>query len=70
MKAYDSVRREVLYNILIDFGVAMKLARVVKICLNETYSKGRIGEYLSDTLIIKNSLNKEMLYRHCFSSFL
>jgi hypothetical protein len=24
-KAYDSVRREVLYNILIEFGVPMKL---------------------------------------------
>jgi len=24
-KAYDSVRKEVLYNILIEFGVSMKL---------------------------------------------
>jgi hypothetical protein len=37
-KAYDSVRREELYNILIDFGVPMKLVRLIKICLNETYS--------------------------------
>jgi hypothetical protein len=27
-KAYDSVRREVLYNILIEFGVPMKLIRL------------------------------------------
>jgi hypothetical protein len=27
---YDSVRREVLYNILIGFGVHMKLARLMK----------------------------------------
>jgi sorting nexin-29 len=27
-KAYDSVRREVLYNILIEFGVPMKLCQV------------------------------------------
>jgi hypothetical protein len=26
-KAYDSVRKEVLYNILIDFGVPLKLVR-------------------------------------------
>ena len=26
-KAYDSVRREVLYNILIEFGIARKLVR-------------------------------------------
>jgi hypothetical protein len=38
-KAYDSVRREVLYNILIEFGVPMKLVRLIKMCLNETYSK-------------------------------
>jgi hypothetical protein len=35
-KACDSVRREVLYNILIEFGVPMKLVRLVKMCLIET----------------------------------
>jgi hypothetical protein len=30
-KAYDSVRREVLYNILIkEFGISMKLLRLIK----------------------------------------
>jgi hypothetical protein len=38
-KAYDSVRREVLYKILIEFGIPMKLVRIIKMCLNETYSK-------------------------------
>jgi hypothetical protein len=38
-KAYDSVRREVLYNILIELGITMKLVRLIKMCLNETYSK-------------------------------
>jgi hypothetical protein len=38
-KAYDSVRREVLYNILLEFGVPMNLVRLIKMCLNETYSK-------------------------------
>jgi hypothetical protein len=28
-KAYDSVRRAVLYNILIEFGIPMKLVRHV-----------------------------------------
>jgi hypothetical protein len=36
-KACNSVRREVLYNILIGFGTPMKLVRIIKICLNETY---------------------------------
>jgi len=38
-KFSDSVSREVLYNILIEFGIPMKLVRLIKICLNGTYSK-------------------------------
>jgi hypothetical protein len=34
--AYDSVRGEVLCNILIEFGVPMKLVRLIKMCLSET----------------------------------
>jgi hypothetical protein len=30
-KAYDSVRRKELYNILIEFGIPMKLAGLIKI---------------------------------------
>jgi len=33
---YDSVRREVLHNIPIEFGIPMKLARLIKTCLTET----------------------------------
>jgi hypothetical protein len=50
MKTYDSVRREVLYNILVEFVVPMKLVRLIKMCLNETCSKVRIGKHLSDSL--------------------
>jgi hypothetical protein len=57
-KAYDSVRRQDMYNILIEFGIAMKLVRLVKICLNETYSRVRVGKHLSDTFPIKNGLKK------------
>jgi hypothetical protein len=48
-RAYDSVMKEVLYNIL-EFGVPMKLVRLIKMCLNEMYSKVCIGKHLSNNL--------------------
>ena len=38
-ETYDSVRSEVLYNILVVFGIPMKLARLVKVCLSEICSR-------------------------------
>jgi hypothetical protein len=43
-KAYDSVRREVLYSILIEFGIPRKLVGLIKMPLNETYGTVRIGK--------------------------
>jgi hypothetical protein len=57
-KAYDSVKREVLYNILLEFGITKKLVRLIKMCLNETCSKVRIGKLLSDKFPIQNGLNQ------------
>jgi hypothetical protein len=37
-----------LYNILTEFGAPMKLVRLMKMRLNETYSEVRIGKYFSD----------------------
>jgi hypothetical protein len=42
-----------LYNILIEFGVPMKIVRLIKTCLNETYNKVRIGKHLSDSFLSK-----------------
>jgi len=57
-KAYDSVRSEVLYNILIEFGVPMKLVRLRKTCLNETYSRVQVGKHLSDMFPIRNHVRQ------------
>jgi hypothetical protein len=58
-KAYDSVRREVLYNILIEFGIPLKLVTLIKMCLNETYSRACVGKHLSDRFPVKNGLKQE-----------
>ena len=57
-KAYDSVRREVLYNILIEFGIPRKLVRLINMCLKETYSRVRVGKKLSDRFPIRNGLKQ------------
>jgi len=57
-KAYNSVRREILHNILIEFGVPRKLVRLIKMCLTETYSRVRVGKSLSDRFPIRNGLKQ------------
>jgi hypothetical protein len=36
----------------------MKVVRLIKLCLNETYSKIRIGKHLSDSIPIQNGLKQ------------
>jgi hypothetical protein len=50
-----------LYNILIEFGVSVKLVRLIKICLNETYSKVCIGQHLPDNFPIQNGVKQDDL---------
>jgi hypothetical protein len=57
-KAYDSVRREALYSILIEFGKPRKLVGLIKMCLNETYSTVRTGKLQSDKFPIQNGLKQ------------
>jgi hypothetical protein len=61
-----------LYNILIEFVVTMKIVRLIKICLNETYSKVRrpIGKYLSHIFPIQNGLKQGDAYHNCFYNLL
>jgi hypothetical protein len=61
-KACDSVthRREVLYDILIEFRVSIKflILRLNKICSNETYTKVYIGKYLPDKFPFPDGLKQ------------
>jgi hypothetical protein len=46
------------YNILIEFGVPLKQVRLIKMCLNETYSKVRIGKHLSENFLFQKGLTQ------------
>jgi len=69
-RTYDPFRREVLYNNLIEFDIPMKMARLIKMCLNEIDSRVRVGKHLSDMFRITNGLNEEMRCRHCLLTLL
>ena len=56
--AYDSLKRKVLYNILVEFGIYMSLLRLMKVCLNETYCTVWVGKYLSYMFLITNGLKQ------------
>jgi hypothetical protein len=45
----------------------MKLVRLIKICLYETYSKVRIGKHLSDRFPIQNGLKQDALSQLLFN---
>jgi hypothetical protein len=49
-KACDSIKREVLYSILLEFGIPKKLVRLIKMCLNEICGKVCVGKPLINSL--------------------
>jgi len=57
-KVFYSFRREIWYNILIEFDIRMKLASLIKVCLTETYSRVRVGKNLSYSFPIKSGLKQ------------
>jgi hypothetical protein len=58
-KAYDSVSREIVCNILTEFGFLMKLIRPIKMCLNEMYSGVWVGKDFSDIFPTRNGLKRD-----------
>jgi len=57
-KAYDSIRRDVLCNILNEYGIPMKMVWLVRMCVNETYSRVHMGKQSSDMFPIRNGLKQ------------
>jgi hypothetical protein len=47
-----------LYNILTEYGIPRRLAELIPMCLNETYSTVSIGQYLFDRFPIQNGLKQ------------
>ena len=48
-------------NILIVFGIHIKLVSVIKMCLNETYSRVSVGKHLYDILHIMSGRRQDAL---------
>jgi hypothetical protein len=57
-KAYNSVIREVLYSILIEFGIPLKLVRLITMYMKEMHGGVRAGKFLYDMFPIKNGLKQ------------
>ena len=51
-KAYNSAGKVVLYNILVEFGICIKLLRLIEMYLNETAVRVRTGKHLFETFSI------------------
>jgi len=47
-----------LYNILIEFGIPVEMVRLIKMYLNETHSRVRVGKHLSDMFPIRKGLKQ------------
>jgi hypothetical protein len=44
------IQLEACYNTVTEFGIPMKLVRLITMCLNETYSKTCTGKHLYECL--------------------
>lgn len=58
-KAYDSVRREVLYEISIEYGILKKLLRLIKMYMDGISSRVHTLNLLLDPFPVLNSLKQE-----------
>jgi hypothetical protein len=70
-KAYDAVGRKVWHNVLVKFGIPMKLVKKIKMCLNETYIRVHVHKHLSDMFGMTNGFKQvDVLLSLVFNSAL
>ena len=60
-----------MYNILVEFVTPMKLVRLIKVCVNETYISVQVCKHLSDMFPIRNGLKQgdaltPLFFQLCF----
>ena len=68
-KTYVEVRRQVFYNILIEFGIPMNLVRLIKLYLIEMYKRVLVGKNMSDMFPIRNGLKQGDVLSPFLSNF-
>jgi len=59
-----------LYNFLNYFGIPIKLARLIKMCLKETYNRVQVGKDVSDMFPVTNGLKEVDVCCHCVLTLL
>ena len=58
-----------MYNIITEFDIPMKVVRLINMCLEETYSRVRVGKHLNDMFPIKNGLKQGEALTPLFFNF-
>lgn len=58
IKAYDSIHRKTLLNILKEFHFPQKLINLISMCINETYAKVKTSYMVSEKFIIHSGLRQ------------
>ena len=56
-----------MFNILIEFGIPVKMVGLIKMCLIGRYSAVRGGQHLTDKLLVENGLKRGVLSPLVFS---
>jgi len=64
---YDSGRRETSDNILVEFGVPMGEVRLIKMCLNDTYSRVWIDSFCLTCPIMNGLKQRDVLAPFLFN---